>query len=106
GDEPVAALVGFLGGNEFFAVKIAYSERWAKASPGHLLIERVLETCCDRAEIELLNLGWEAGWSSSWRPEEIELSTIYAGLGGWRGRAALALLAFQPRKARIQLRHS
>ena len=104
--EPVAALVAFLGGNELFAVKIAYSERWAKASPGHLLLERVLEACCDRESIESLNLGWEAGWSSSWRPEEIELSTTYAGLGGWRGRMALALLACQPRKARIQRRHS
>jgi CelD/BcsL family acetyltransferase involved in cellulose biosynthesis len=95
GDRCIASLVGLLGGQELFAVKIAYDEALAGASPGHLLFARVLETCSARPELAAVNVGWEAPWARPWRPVAGELWSAYLGLGGPAGRLALALLGLR-----------
>ena len=88
-------------GPEYTRLKIAYDERYARYSPGKLLVERTHERCCRDPEVKRLNLASAAEWYLDWTPNVIPAYSVYVGLGRWSGRPIVDLLRLRFRYVRV-----
>ncbi len=88
----LASILGTRTGAVFSALKTAYDPAFARVSSGQVLLARVIELCCEDPEIQRIDLVSDAPWLRGWRTEQVDLQLAYVDTGGWRGRAAVALL--------------
>jgi hypothetical protein len=79
-------------GKECTVLNISYDERYANVAPGHLVLERILQQCCENPAITRVNLVGNASWNLVWQPELVGSFNVYVGVGGWAARARVALL--------------
>lgn len=79
-------------GDEFTVFNVSYEERFANVSPGHLLLERILQQSCADPSINRVDLVGDAAWNLVWEPKLTRSYTVYVGIGGWTARARIGLL--------------
>ncbi len=84
----IGGLIAFRTGREWAVLKICYDEAHAKGAPGNLLIQALLESCCDDPRIDRLNLVSHRVWHSSWQPQcvpaqRLDLSLHRHGAALW-----------------------
>ena len=79
-------------GDEVTVLNISYDEQFANVAPGHLVLERILQQCCDDPSITHVNLVGSAAWNLVWEPEVTASYNVYLGIGGWTARLRVALL--------------
>lgn len=77
----LASVLCLVVGSEFEIARIAYDERYSRCAPGQLLVEKVLQRCCENPAIERVNLASDAAWHRDWHPEPIRSHSVYVGLG-------------------------
>jgi CelD/BcsL family acetyltransferase involved in cellulose biosynthesis len=93
GERCIASLVCLRAGAKMAALKMAHDEDFRPASPGHLILREALKTCCAAGDLDWLELGGDAHWSTPWRPEVTPLHTVYLPLGPLARVRAAALAA-------------
>jgi CelD/BcsL family acetyltransferase involved in cellulose biosynthesis len=92
GDVCVAAQFCVQAGAEYHVSRTAYDERFARFSPGQLLLEETLRRCCHSADVRRVSLVGDAEWLRVWRPECVPRRAVYLGLRRWSGPALVRLL--------------
>ncbi len=65
----VAAQIAFVLNDVCYMLKTAYADAYARLSPGHLLVERVLRHHAERGDASLINFISNYRWLGSWNPE-------------------------------------
>ncbi len=72
GGQPAAMQYGIVRGGVFWSLRLGYDERYAKVSPGELLMLDLLTDCvrCGLTRFEFCgkSAGWTARWTSDARP--------------------------------------
>jgi len=95
-------------GTQYAMPKLGYDERYARAAPGQLLMERTLQRCCDDPGIRRFTMVSDAEWFQLWRMDQVPVHCAYIGLGRWSGPLIVNLLrlrfAHGPRVKRCLLR--
>lgn len=84
--KPIAMHLGLLMSDSYFAPKVAYDERFAKFSPGQLLVKHVIADLCQRGAHRYDFLGPRAVWKSVWTDRIREHQNCYIFRPGVRGR--------------------
>lgn len=74
---PIAAHFGLTHGNRYFVPKLAFDERYAAVSPGHLLVKAVARDCAERGLIEFDFLGEQMEWKACWSTLTRQLCSTY-----------------------------
>ena len=100
----LASLFSTRTGGTFSALKIGYDESYAWVSPGRLLMEKVVERCCNDPDVERLDVVGDAPWLRGWCPEWVPLRLGYVAIDRWRGRPLIALLKLRFGHARSFVR--
>ncbi len=90
GDRTVAFLYGLVEGDRLHGLKFSYDPDFAWASPGHVILWRIIEHIEDSGVI-ILDLGRDSDFKAHWNGELVETGAIYGIARG--GRGALAMLA-------------
>lgn len=93
GDRLVAFFYGLVEGSRLFGLKFGYDAAFARASPGHAIILRIMEWAGDRG-ISSLDLGGESEFKAHWNGELERMGTVYGLPGGVRGVGAVVRLAW------------
>jgi CelD/BcsL family acetyltransferase involved in cellulose biosynthesis len=86
-------------GATYSALKIGRDETYDRVSPGHLLLEKIVERCCEDPRIRRLDMVSDAAWVRGWRPEAVPLQLVYVVLAprpAYPLVAALLRLRFGP----------
>jgi hypothetical protein len=65
----VASQVGFLLGARAHLLRVAYDEAFTEASPGTVLLARLIEWCCGHEGIDSIDCIVRQGWHDRWHPE-------------------------------------
>lgn len=60
-----------------FIQKIAYNEEFKRISPGSLLLDALIEWCCNDKQLKYINLVTASSWSHRWAPKTLNVYTIY-----------------------------
>jgi hypothetical protein len=92
GDDCIASTFCIHAGNEFTMLKIGYDERFANVRPGHLVLERIFQQCCEDPTIKRVSLVSWRDWHLVWEPKTVGSYNIYLAIGGWTARARVGLL--------------
>jgi hypothetical protein len=79
-------------GHEYTLLKIGYDEAFARVSPGHLLLDYVLQQSCDDPAIERVNLVGDPEWSRVWGPEAVGCYNVYIATGGWAAHVLVSIM--------------
>jgi len=90
GGEPAAMQIMVERDEALWLLKIGYADRFARCSPGQLLLERTLEWAAERGLARIEFLGEAAPWTRGWTREERACVTAAAYPANERGAAALA----------------
>ena len=96
----VAAQFCVTVGSAWYLLKIGYDERYAKYSPGSLLLEDALVRLCADPGITNANLASDASWHLNWNPRSLRMSNYYIGAPGPAGRMAVSLVRLRMRIGR------
>jgi hypothetical protein len=91
-DRCIASTLCIHAGEESAMLKIGYDEHFSNMRPGHLMLERIFQQCCDDPAIKRVSLVSCRDWHLVWEPEMIPCYNIFIGIGGWTARARVALL--------------
>jgi hypothetical protein len=92
GDVCLASTLCIRVAHQCTILKIGYDERFAKTRPGHLILERIFQQCCEDPAIKRVSLVSCFEWVRVWQPEVVQSYNAYLGIGGWPARARVALL--------------
>jgi hypothetical protein len=92
GDTCIASSLCIRAGEQSAMLKIAYDERFASARPGHLILERIFQQCCDDPAVKYVSLVSCRDWHRVWEPSVVGCYNLYLGVGGWTARVRVALL--------------
>ena len=79
-------------GEEYSVMKMGYDERFAHVAPGHLILERIFQQCCDDPGIKRVSLVSGFAWNAVWEPNVVPSYNVYVGIGGWVGRVRVTFL--------------
>lgn len=71
GGVTVATQIALVLQDVCYLLKTAYAEPYARLSPSHLLLERVIEHHTRRGDVSLINLISDYHWISSWQPQRL-----------------------------------
>ena len=88
----IAALLGMRVGAEYVGLKTCYDEEYGRVAPGSLLLEYVVQRCCQDPEVDRMNWLNEAAWQLPWRPGAVAMQHTYIALGRWSAVPLIALL--------------
>ena len=88
----LASLFATRTGGTVSALKIGYDESYGSVSPGRLLMEKVVERCCQDPGVERLDVVGDAPWLRGWCPEWVPLQLAYVAIDRRRGLPLVALL--------------
>ena len=58
-------------------LKITYDQSWSKASPGSVMMDRLLRQSCADPEIHAMSFITGQRWMDEWRPEKTEVADIW-----------------------------
>ena len=86
-------------GKTYSILKIGHDEAYRGVSPGQLLVEKMVERCCQDLGIERFDMVSDAPWLRGWRPNQVRLQVAYVVVGRWPAypiMAALLQLRFGP----------
>ena len=86
-------------GKTYSVLKIGHDEAYRHVAPGQLLVERLVERCCQDPGIEQFDMVSDAPWLRGWRPNQVRLQVAYVVVGRWPAYpiiAALLQLRFGP----------
>lgn len=87
GDRVLAASLGLIGGQTYYAVRWCYDEQFAAFGPGHLLIESLLQEC-ERLGLRTFDFtGPEYPYKRDWTATALPHSCCNIFRPDWRGRA-------------------
>ena len=93
----ISAQLGTIVGDTYCSHKIAYDEAYARLSPGHLLMDDLMQRYADHRDIRLLNLITDTAWQAPWRPDRVAVTDYYLYRASPQGR--LAYLSYGGRLA-------
>ncbi len=79
-------------GATYSVLKIGHDEAYRSVSPGQLLVERLVERCCQDPGIERLNMVSDAPWLRGWRPNQVRLQVAYVVVCRWPAYPIIAAL--------------
>lgn len=82
GDRCLASLFATRTGGVYSGLKIGRDEEFDRVSPGHLLVEKTVERCCEDPGVRLLDMVSDADWVRGWRPDGVPLQAAYVILTG------------------------
>jgi CelD/BcsL family acetyltransferase involved in cellulose biosynthesis len=85
--DPVAAHLGLFYNGRYHIPKVAYDERYATFSPGHLIIEAALSDCIPRGIREFDFFGSAMAWKLEWTSKTRLHNNCYIFRNNARGRA-------------------
>jgi hypothetical protein len=91
----LASIFGTRTGATYSALKTGYDQTYHRVAPGQLLLAKVIERCCSDPDIKQLDLVSPVPWLRGWRTEFVALQLAMVSIGGWPGRAIIALLRFR-----------
>jgi hypothetical protein len=91
-DTCIASTLCIHVGEESAMLKIGYDEQFSNMRPGHLMLERIFQQCCDDPAIKRVSLVSCRDWHLVWEPDVIPCYNVYIGIGGWTAQARVALL--------------
>jgi hypothetical protein len=91
----LASIFGTRTGATYSALKTGYDQTYHRVAPGQLLLAKVIERCCSDPDITQLDLVSPVPWLRGWRTEFVALQLAMVSIGGWPGRAIIALLRFR-----------
>jgi CelD/BcsL family acetyltransferase involved in cellulose biosynthesis len=74
---PIAGHFGLNFGGRYFVPKLAFDEKYAAFSPGHLLVHDVARDCAERGVAEFDFLGEEMEWKAAWAQAARRLCSVY-----------------------------
>ncbi len=66
---PIAAQIALVLNDVCYLLKTAYAEHYARVSPGHMLLEHVIEHHTAQGAVSLINLVSDYRWIERWQPE-------------------------------------
>gem|GEM_PF-6171486 len=89
--KPIAMHFGLLMSGGYYAPKVAYDERFAKFSPGQLLVKHVISDLCQHGATRYDFLGPRAVWKSVWTDHVREHQNCYIFKPTFKGRCLYAL---------------
>jgi hypothetical protein len=92
GDTCIASTFCVRASEECSVMKIGYDEGYAQVAPGHLILERIFQQCCDDPSIKRISLVSGLKWNTVWEPEVVASYNAYLGIGGVAARVRVALL--------------
>lgn len=92
GDRLVSFLYGLVEDKRLYGLKFSYDLDFARSSPGHLIILRIIEWAETRG-ISSLDLGGDSEFKAHWSGTLEPLGSVYGFPRGIRGAAAMAALA-------------
>lgn len=87
-------------GRTWYLLKIGYDEKYAKYSPGNVLLEDVLIRLCADPEIQVANLASDASWHLNWNPQPLGMADHYLAAPGAVGAVAVSLVRLRMRLVR------
>ncbi len=64
-------------GATYSSLKIGYDETFGHVSPGQLLLEKIMERCCQDPGVQRVDMVSDAGWVRGWRPDTVPLQLAY-----------------------------
>ncbi len=102
-DRVVAFLYGLAETNRLYGLKFGYDADFARASPGHVIILRVMEWAAVHG-ISSLDLGGDSEFKAHWNGELEEMGSVHGLPGGVRGAAAVVGLAWPAAARRFRAR--
>lgn len=68
---PAAAQLGCVTGRTLELLKVAYDDALADLSPSNLLMADLVRDCCDRRDVDRIDLITHQPWHERWHPEVI-----------------------------------
>lgn len=104
--EVIAAQFGLVAGGQLSLLKIGYLEAFAHVAPGHLIMQRTIESVCADAALDRLSFVTQPPWAGLWKPQAtgVELHVVFrSSLAGRLLRQALRLWQRRPRRAPARL---
>lgn len=69
GDVLVASQLALAPGETLFLIRVAYNEGFAHASPGTVLMGRLIEWCCSQPTVDRIDMVVRQGWHQRWHPQ-------------------------------------
>lgn len=94
----IAAQFCLLVEDTLYIQKIAYDEAWHAEAPGHQLLYRLLEYCCNEPGIRQLSLVTAPGWATGrWNPEHQNVWEAYIFKASPRGFGGLTMRRLKTR---------
>lgn len=102
GSEVAATMIALETGGRFWILKIGYDERFAKCSPGMLLLGEALAYAAARRARSFELLGTVSEWTRRWTQREREMVSVRVYPYTSRGMAALALDACKSVARRVR----
>jgi CelD/BcsL family acetyltransferase involved in cellulose biosynthesis len=100
----LGAQLCFLSGETCYMVKIAYDERYPKASPGQSLIQHILEECGSDPALKTINFCSDEAWMQDLRPMTADVLRLRLYRRSARGTIARLLFALKPLVRRLRSR--
>lgn len=82
GERCLASLFATRTGGVYSGLKIGRDEEFDRVSPGHLLVEKTVERCCEDPGIRCLDMVSNADWVRGWQPDGVPLQAAYVILTG------------------------
>jgi hypothetical protein len=79
-------------GGEYAGLKTCYDEGYSRLAPGLLLLDYVLERCCQDPAVVRMNWLNESAWQRPWRPDSVAMQHTYVAIGRWSAVPLIALL--------------
>ena len=70
-----------------YVLKLGYDEAYAKAAPGHMLLEHVLQRCEAERDIDSVNLVSDAAWFGQWKAASYSRYSAFVFNASARGLA-------------------
>jgi CelD/BcsL family acetyltransferase involved in cellulose biosynthesis len=86
GDKTIAMQMGYAMNGVYYSPKVAYDERYAAFSPGHLLTRFIIEDLSRNGIHTFDFLGPRALWKCVWAPHVREHSNCYVFRPSFKGR--------------------
>lgn len=82
---PIAAQFGVCIAQRLYLLKIGYRESYSDLSPGHLLIEELVEQSSNSDSVRSLSFVTGVEWIDRWHPRQQRVGIFYTGNGTWFG---------------------
>ena len=92
GHECIATQLCLRCGSELAIPKLGYDERFARGSPGQLLLGWILQRCRADPRTKRVNMVSNADWFRPWRPDHVPNLRVFIGVGRWSGPVLASLL--------------